>query len=56
MTREAIRLTPIEILIAKPPEKRTAIEQVIVTAYCNGDLNAEKAAEEIRRLTEEVTK
>lgn len=39
-------LSPIEELIAKSPQKRTAIEQAIVTAYRNGDPQAEKAAVE----------
>ena len=43
---KVIQLTPIETLIAKPKEKRTAVEQAIVTAYQQGDPLAEKAAVE----------
>jgi 5-methylcytosine-specific restriction endonuclease McrA len=45
----AIHLTPIETMIAKPPTARTPIEQLIVNAYRMGDPNAERAAQTITK-------
>lgn len=49
-----INLTPVETIIAKPPEERTAIEQAIVIAYQQGEAKAEEAASEYAQLKGET--